>query len=578
MKIELNKYHIFSLIRIFIFVFKKNKNLRRISYLVFCLIIVLSFGECLFFLLWRDFSSYFLIQSKDIVSQRYTHLILIPLLILWPLRIFSIFINLKFSSIFTSTLNKTILRSFNIFSFREVNISGPKEVAHLLTVESDEYYQGIVFPFLQIITFSFSTLILFVSYSFFYPLPSLLILIIICFVFIFIYFFVLPLLKKISRLAAIGKSKSFVDKSNFIDSLDTIKTHKNSNSLINFIFRNDIEYKRNLNIGFLIGTAPKILIEFFFYFLIIISYVINPNILQLLFNSELALFGSSLYYIQRLLANGILISIAFISFSASIGLTSQFNELIKNVLKKLNTNQNIFRTNDLNSYISKNWSLIKFKKVKFNVSKDKLINIGTFDIKRDKWIGLSAPSGLGKTTLLKLLIGLEKPHNGEVNIIVDKSSNNKYPARVGLINIGVAFQNPYFFFNSLVENICSKSLTEINDADKIFANKILKIITLDYLLNNFDLDTNLGESVLNLSGGEKLRLSIGRALYLNPSLLILDEPTAALDRTTSKKLLSNIKNSDICSSVIIISHKKEDLDFCDEVLYKKNFLSSFENL
>lgn len=577
MKNKFINFYFFSFIRTFIVVFKKSKNIRRISYLSLFLIIFLSIGECLFFLLWRDFSSYFLIQSKDIVSQRITHFLIIPLLIIWPLRVFSIFINLKFSSIFTSTLNKIILRSFYMFSFGELNISGPKEVSHILTVESDQYYQGIVYPFLQILTLSFSTFILFISYSFFYPLPSLLILIIICFIFIFVYIFVLPLLKKISRNAALGKSKSFVDKSNFIDNLDTIKTHKSSNSLTNFIFKNDIEYKRNLNIGFLIGTAPKILIEFFIYSIIVISYVFNPNIPNLIFNSELALIGSSLYYIQRLLANGILISIAVMSFSASIGLTSQFNELIKNILKKFNTNQNTSRTNDLNSYICNNWSFINFKKVKFSIS-NKLINIGTFDIKRDKWIGLSAPSGLGKTTLLKLLIGLEKPHNGEVNIIIDKSINNKYPARVGLINIGVSFQNPYFFFNSLVENICSKSLIEINDTDKNYANKILKIICLDYLLNNFDLDTNLGESVLNLSGGEKLRLSIGRALYLNPSLLILDEPTAALDRKTSKKLLSNIKDSDICSSVIIISHKKEDLDFCDEVLYKKNFSASFENI
>ena len=84
------------------------------------------------------------------------------------------------------------------------------------------------------------------------------------------------------------------------------------------------------------------------------------------------------------------------------------------------------------------------------------------------------------------------------------------------------------------------------------------------------IDTEVGERGIRLSGGEKQRVGIARALYNNPQILIFDEATNALDLKTEKLVMESIKKLQAEKIILIISHKKITLDFCNRIVELKN--------
>ena len=85
-----------------------------------------------------------------------------------------------------------------------------------------------------------------------------------------------------------------------------------------------------------------------------------------------------------------------------------------------------------------------------------------------------------------------------------------------------------------------------------------------------NIETIVGENGAQLSGGQIQRLGIARAVYNNPEILIFDEPTSSLDQDTEKNFIEEIKKLKLNKTIIIISHKKEPLYFCDEIYKLEN--------
>ena len=205
---------------------------------------------------------------------------------------------------------------------------------------------------------------------------------------------------------------------------------------------------------------------------------------------------------------------------------------------------------------------IYFQDVSFSYPgrNESLIFKCNFEIKKTGFWMVVGKNGSGKSTLLKLITGIIQPINGFVN---------------SKANIGVVFQNPDH--QILMPNCRSELLININQ--NLSNYEITKKI--EYVLDQVGLTGFEKRPVHTLSGGQKQRLTIACALISDRNFILLDEPTALLDKTSQSKVLKTIKSltSDPKKplSALWITHRYEELIYADAVAELKNgFLSNWQ--
>ena len=156
----------------------------------------------------------------------------------------------------------------------------------------------------------------------------------------------------------------------------------------------------------------------------------------------------------------------------------------------------------------------------------------------DALIVVTGVSGSGKTTFSDLIPRFYDPTNGE--ILIDNLNIKKYSLKSLRNLIGLVTQN-IILFNDTIQNNIAYGKSNATENELLRA---LKSANLEDLVSNLKngLNTIIGENGIKLSGGEKQRLSIARALIKNPDILILDEATASLDSESEKKVHSAIDN------------------------------------
>ncbi|MDX4035963.1 ABC transporter ATP-binding protein [Aliarcobacter skirrowii] len=200
---------------------------------------------------------------------------------------------------------------------------------------------------------------------------------------------------------------------------------------------------------------------------------------------------------------------------------------------------------------SKNGVDISLKNLSFSYNKDKnnLSNI-SFDIKAGEKIAIIGASGSGKTTISQLIAGFYEKSSGDIlynNISIDDIDKKSLRNSVFLV-----LQMPILFNNTLRFNL---TMGEDIDDNKIY--KALKIAQMDDVLKNMPngLDTIVGKMGVRLSGGQRQRLSIARMILANPSVVIFDESTSALDVQTETNLFKELKEFLKDKTVITIAHR-----------------------
>ncbi|MDX4027593.1 ABC transporter ATP-binding protein [Aliarcobacter skirrowii] len=200
---------------------------------------------------------------------------------------------------------------------------------------------------------------------------------------------------------------------------------------------------------------------------------------------------------------------------------------------------------------SKNGVDISLKNLSFSYNKDKnnLSNI-SFDIKAGEKIAIIGASGSGKTTISQLIAGFYEKSSGDIlynNISIDDIDKKSLRNSVFLV-----LQMPILFNNTLRFN-----LTMGEDIDDNNIYKALKIAQMDDVLKNMPngLDTIVGKMGVRLSGGQRQRLSIARMILANPSVVIFDESTSALDVQTETNLFKELKEFLKDKTVITIAHR-----------------------
>ena len=212
---------------------------------------------------------------------------------------------------------------------------------------------------------------------------------------------------------------------------------------------------------------------------------------------------------------------------------------------------------------------IELKNISFKYpsSKKKILDNVSIKIFKNDAIGIIGESGEGKTTLINLLIGLLKPVSGE--ILLD-SKNINYNNRGWLSIIGYIPQNPFMLDDNIYNNISFEPGNDGEDFKKY--DQCLKESQLYDFVNSLEhkSKTNIGEKGTRLSGGQIQRLSIARALYKKPKILILDEATSSLDFENEEKIIKTINSIKKDKTIIIVSHKPSALKYCDKVFRLKN--------
>lgn len=209
---------------------------------------------------------------------------------------------------------------------------------------------------------------------------------------------------------------------------------------------------------------------------------------------------------------------------------------------------------------------LEFKHVGFKhqTASNKALNDISFQAQKGETIAFVGPSGSGKTSLVKLLVGLYQPQEGE--ILYNGTAGTAIDLDQFRSQIGFVTQDTQLFAGTIKENLLFVA-PNATDAECL---DVLNKAACQTLLSRADkgIDTMIGEGGVKVSGGEKQRLSIARALLRKPSLLVFDEATSSLDSLTEDEISKTIRELSINKSqvTIIIAHRLSTIMHADKII------------
>ncbi|MAZ07775.1 MAG: hypothetical protein CMM99_04880 [Rickettsiales bacterium] len=290
---------------------------------------------------------------------------------------------------------------------------------------------------------------------------------------------------------------------------------------------------------------------------IIFFYLLNINMLE----NSIAMLGIFGFAIAKL--------IPYIN-----SITSNFNTL-KQVSYCVNEIKKFYESPEFNLTTIKNkkiedtfsklsdhkLSSLKIKELSFQYDNSSLIIKNYNDeIKIGTMNCIVGPSGSGKTTLVDLIMGLIKPESGSINFL---NSNNEVMQKYS--DFAYISQSPCIFKGSLAKNITFKDSLDENDKDKL-----LKIINSLTLFNSLSKDEIFSKDIYlegqNISGGQKQKICIARALYNDSEILFVDEGTSNLDRQSEKEVYQMLKANKLNKIIFFITHKILDKGYFDKII------------
>ena len=190
----------------------------------------------------------------------------------------------------------------------------------------------------------------------------------------------------------------------------------------------------------------------------------------------------------------------------------------------------------------------------------------TFSARSGEKIAIVGDSGAGKTTVANLILGLLTPTGGRVV----SGANQENLENSNYATTGYLPQVPYIFSGTILLNVCLTEVESEIDYER-FNRAIHDAQIADFVLSQpSQWLSTLGAGGLTLSGGESQRLALARVLYLQPSILVLDEPTSSLDAETDELVSRTLMDDQMNSTVLVIAHKYSTVRSADKILYLQN--------
>ncbi len=346
-----------------------------------------------------------------------------------------------------------------------------------------------------------------------------------------------------------------------------------SNSLkgIKFIYLKKLQYfvynkllkeinlkKKLVDLQGLINATSKSIIELsvfgpLIFFSILIVYVYNYQSLV----TNLIFFGFCAYRVlpavQQILLSSNIINHHYTSFYS-------ISEMID--FKKTNV---IFEKNEFTNYLKEKINSISIEGLYFNYGKNIIFNNCNLKLESGKSYILTGKSGIGKSTLVDIILGITVPKRGKVEIN-NNSINSKKSTKI-LSQISYLSQNIFLFRDTIKNNIILDRIIDSKLLDKAIdtANLVNDLKARQDGIKNF-----LGDNNEAVSGGQAQRINIARAFYDYPTAIILDEPTSSLDQINAKKILKKILKDYNNLIILCISHDESVIDHFDYIITIKN--------
>jgi ABC-type multidrug transport system fused ATPase/permease subunit len=191
------------------------------------------------------------------------------------------------------------------------------------------------------------------------------------------------------------------------------------------------------------------------------------------------------------------------------------------------------------------------------------ISGASLSIRRGAAVGFVGPSGAGKSTLVDLVLGLLRPDSGAVRV---DGVDIQAALRGWLDQIGYVSQSVFLSDDSLKRNVAF-GLAD-RDIDPGAVDRALRAAQLEEFVRDLPegADTRVGERGVRLSGGQRQRIGIARALYHDPSVLVLDEATSSLDIATEESVMEAVEALRGSKTLLIVSHRPGTVKRCDVIV------------
>ncbi len=204
---------------------------------------------------------------------------------------------------------------------------------------------------------------------------------------------------------------------------------------------------------------------------------------------------------------------------------------------------------------------IEFKNVSLSFGQKQVLKEVSFEIKPGSKTAILGPTAAGKTQIFYLMSGLMKPNSGE--ILIDGVPVKKYCQKCLSGQLGLVFQDSSLFNLTIKENINFQ-----NKEDETNLKKAIETAALDDFIKTLPdgLETKITERGSNLSGGQKQRLTLARALAVNPKILLLDDFTARVDRSTEKDIFARLKKNYGNITQVLITQQIASVEDFDQII------------
>ncbi|MBN2349297.1 MAG: ATP-binding cassette domain-containing protein [Bacteroidales bacterium] len=192
--------------------------------------------------------------------------------------------------------------------------------------------------------------------------------------------------------------------------------------------------------------------------------------------------------------------------------------------------------------------IVELKHLSAGYDQQIVLNNVNFTVYNNDFIGIIGPNGGGKTTLLKIILGLLKPFSGHIHFYNNSQKvpniNIGYLPQINAIDTKFPISVKEVIQSGLVQGNYSLLKRKTNKND-IRTQEIMEMVGVDHIA---------GKAIGELSGGQKQRTFLGRALISDPSLLILDEPDTYVDHSFEKELYELLKKLSVNTAILLVSH------------------------